>query len=151
MRFQSSLWDRLTSQEASRADSFAGVDLTQLKAQVARDLERLLNTRRSHGDDVFRSFPLASVSIFNFGIPDFSDKSLSSGLDRDRICLAMAQAIERHEQRLRDVVVTLRHAQTEVHRLAFDIRAILKVSGFKDAVTFGAQFDSAGLHYQVSH
>jgi type VI secretion system protein ImpF len=151
MRFQSSLWDRLTSPENARPESLAGVDLAQLKFQVASDLERLLNTRRCHGDDVFQGFPLASVSIFNFGIPDFSNKSLSSGMDRDQICIAMAQAIERHDPRLRDVVVTLREARSEVHRLAFDIRAILKVTGFKDAVTFGAQFDAAGMYYQVSH
>lgn len=151
MRFQSSLWDRLTSPEAKRPDLFTGIDLALLKGQVARDLERLLNTRRCYGDDEFAGFPLSGESIFNFGIPDFSSKSLSSGVDRDQICTAMARAIERHDQRLRDVIVILRDTQSEVHRLAFDIRAILKVTGFKDAVTFGAQFDSAGMYYQVSH
>jgi type VI secretion system protein ImpF len=75
---------------------------------------------------------------------------LSSGVDRDQICAAMARAIELHDPRLRDVAVRLRDMQSEVHRLAFDIRAILKVTGFKDAVSFGAQFDSAGMYYQVS-
>lgn len=151
MRFQPSLWDRLTSPQAGRLEAFAGVDLAQLKLQVARDLERLLNTRRCDDDEVFHDFPLAGASIYNFGIPDFSNKSLSSGVDRDQICIAMAKAIERHDQRLCGVVVTLREAQAEVHRLAFDIRAILRVTGFQDAVTFGAQFDSAGMYYQVSH
>lgn len=151
MRFQPSLWDRLIAPDAAtRAEAGSGVELSQLKAQVARDLERLLNTRRGHGDEAFDRFPLSEASIFNFGIPDFSSKSLSSGIDRDRICAAMARAIERHDQRLRDVAVSLRDGPSEVHRLAFDIRAILKVTGFKDAVTFGAQFDSSGMYYQVN-
>lgn len=128
-----------------------GVDLSQLKTQVARDLERLLNTRRCYADEDFQAYPMAGASIFNFGIPDFSSRSLSSGMDRDQICLSMAKAIERHDQRLRNVVVRLREAQAEVHRLAFDIHAALRVTGFHDAVSFGAQFDTAGMYYQVSH
>lgn len=151
MRFQTSLWDRLLHADANRSDVFMGVDLSQLKAQVARDLERLLNTRRCYDDETFAGFPMAGKSIFNFGIPDFSAKSLSSGVDRDQICLAMSRAIERHDQRLRNVVVKLREVQGEVHRLAFDIHALLRVTGFQDAVSFGAQFDSAGMYYQVSH
>jgi type VI secretion system protein ImpF len=155
MRFQTSLWDRLLHSDVNRSEVFAGVDLSQLKSQVARDLERLFNTRRCHDDEVFHAHPMAGVSIFNFGIPDFSNKSLSSGVDRDHICLAMARAIERHEQRLRNVTVSLRSAQSgpqaEVHRLAFDIHAVLRVTGFHDAVSFGAQFDAAGMHYQVTH
>lgn len=128
-----------------------GVDLSQLKTLVARDLERLLNTRRCYADEDFHAYPMAGASIFNFGIPDFSSRSLSSGMDRDQICLSMAKAIERHDQRLRNVVVRLREAQAEVHRLAFDIHAVLRVTGFHDAVSFGAQFDTAGMYYQVSH
>ncbi|HEX5356853.1 MAG TPA: type VI secretion system baseplate subunit TssE [Aquabacterium sp.] len=151
MRFQSSLWDRLLVSDTPRADVYLGVDLNQLKAQVARDLERLLNTRRCYDDEDFAGFPLTGSSIFNFGIPDFSAKSLSSGVDRDQICQAMAKAIERYDPRLRNVMVRLRDTQSEVHRLAFDIHAMLRVTGFQDAVSFGAQFDSAGMYYQVSH
>ncbi|TAK87751.1 MAG: type VI secretion system baseplate subunit TssE [Aquabacterium sp.] len=151
MRFQTSLWDRLLNSDTSRSELFLGVDLSQLKSQVARDLERLLNTRRCYDDAEFVAFPMAGASIFNFGIPDFSAKSLSSGVDRDQICLAMAKAIERYDPRLRNVMVRLRDTQSEVHRLAFDIHAMLRVTGFQDAVSFGAQFDSAGMYYQVSH
>lgn len=151
MRFQTSLWDRLLHSENNRSELFLGVDLSVLKAQVARDLERLLNTRRCYDDEDFSGFPMAGASIVNFGIPDFSSKSLSSGIDRDQICLAMAKAIERHDQRLCNVVVRLRDTQSQVHRLAFDIHAVLRMTGFQDAVSFGAQFDAAGLYYQVSH
>lgn len=151
MRFQSSLWDRLLSTPETARPAFMGVDLPQLKAHVARDLERLLNTRKSHDETLFADYPMAAASIFNFGIPDFSAKSLSSGMDRDRICMAMADAIERHERRLRQVVVRLKDTQSEVHRLAFDIHATLHVTGFQDAVSFGAQFDSMGMFYQVNH
>lgn len=148
MRFQTSLWDRLTT-DPSRASAPQGVSLSDIKGMVARDLERLLNTRRFHRDEEMSAFPLASASIVNFGIPDFSAQSLSSGLDRDHICQAMARAIERHDRRLRAVQVDLRASQGEAHRLAFDIRAVLMVTGFKDTVSFGAQFDSAGMYYQV--
>jgi len=127
------------------------VDVAQLKSQVAHDLERLLNTRRYYSDHEFTNFPVVGESVFNFGIPDFSAKSLSSGVDRNEICVAMAKAIERYDQRLKDVVVYMREAGSEVHRLAFDIHAVLRVTGFQDAVSFGAQFDSAGMFYEVKH
>jgi type VI secretion system protein ImpF len=151
MRFQTALWDRLISPDSTRGDSAAGVDVAQLKSQVARDLERLLNTRRYYSDDEFANFPVVGESVFNFGIPDFSAKSLSSGVDRNEICVAMAKAIERYDQRLKDVVVYMREVGSEVHRLAFDIHAVLRVTGFQDAVSFGAQFDSAGMFYEVKH
>jgi type VI secretion system protein ImpF len=151
MRFQSSLWDRLLDVQTGRGDVYAGVDLAQLKLLVARDLERLLNTRRADEDEMFKHHPLASASVVNFGIADFSARSLSSGLDRDHICLSMARAIERHDQRLKNVLVRLRELPSEVHRLTFDIQAVLRVEGFEDAVSFGAQLDAAGMYYQVSH
>jgi type VI secretion system protein ImpF len=146
MRFQPSFWDRLSSD----FDDGRGADLAYMKAAVARDLERLLNARKFHSDESLFRFPQSRTSILDFGVPDFSAKSLSSGVDRDHICAGMAAAIERHERRLKGVIVTLRPLQSEVHRLAFDIHATLMLRGFKDDVDFGAHFDSAGMHFRVT-
>lgn len=151
MRFQISILDRLTSgRDASRQDAHLGVDVAQLKKMVAQDLENLLNSRRCLSDEDFKCFPLSARSVINFGVPDFAAKSLSSGIDRDHICASMVKAIEYHDQRLKKVVVRMRDDQSEVHRLAFDIHAVLLVVGLKDEVNFDVQFDSSGMYYQVN-
>ncbi|HET8870297.1 MAG TPA: type VI secretion system baseplate subunit TssE [Aquabacterium sp.] len=146
MRYVASIWDRLQSPEI---DGRTGVDLHQFKASVAADLERLLNSRRGVEEEDLDAYPHVNRSVANFGIPDFSSRSLSSGQDRFQICQSLARAIERFDQRLSAVDVQLRENRSEVHKMAFDIRAVLHVSDSAEQVSFDALFDSAGMLYKV--
>lgn len=144
------MWDRLISLDEIKVDHQASVDLDQLKVMVASDLERLLNSRRCLPDDDLFGYPSVRDSVANFGIPDFSTKSLSSGIDRDQMCHSLAKAIEQFDKRLSRVNVDLRPRQAHVHRMAFDIHAVLSVSSCHEPVSFDALFDSAGMFYRVN-
>ncbi|MDE2075921.1 MAG: type VI secretion system baseplate subunit TssE [Burkholderiales bacterium] len=146
MRYEASIWDRLLPPDVGVN---AGVDLHQFKASVAADLERLLNSRRGLSEEDTESYPLADASVANFGIPDFSSRSLSSGVDRFQICQSLARAIEQFDKRLSAVVVQLRDQRSEVHKMAFDIRAVLHMSNGREQVNFDALFDAAGMLYKV--
>lgn len=140
----------MTSLDDVKTDHQSSVDIERLKAMVASDLERLLNSRRGGADEDMAAYPQVRDSVAYFGIPDFSTKSLSSGVDRDQICQSLARAIEQFDKRLSSVDVQLRAKQAEVHRMAFDIHAVMRVSSFHEPVSFDALFDSAGMYYRVN-
>lgn len=149
MVLRSSLWDRLTS-GTDESNQSTGVDLFYLKHAVAMDLERLLNTRQALGDSVLSAFPNVRNSVANFGIADFAARSLSSSSDRNEICRSISLAIERFDPRLSDVVVQIRSTKSELHKITFDISAVMMVAELSEFVNFGMLFDSAGMSYRLS-
>jgi type VI secretion system protein ImpF len=156
MRYAPSLLDKLMQRTpAARAgEAMPGLSLDEVKDSVAADLESLLNTRSAMADDDMRRYPLSSAAVLNYGVPDFASRSLSSGLDRDFICLAIQRAIERHDARLRTVQVSLEpqaKSQAPVfNRLNFTIRAVLRLSDIGEQVSFDARFEPALQRYSVA-
>lgn len=153
MRFNPSLFDKLVDPRlADRpGEVLRGHSLEELKDSVASDLEALLNTRASLDEEALKDFPLACESVLNFGVGDFSARSLSSGLDRDHICAAIQAAIVRHDRRLRNVEVALTEADpTQFNRLDFTIRALLVVSEAGEHVSFDARFEPLLHRYAVT-
>lgn len=147
MYFRSSLWDRLIS---GSDELNPVIGLADLKFAIAADLERLLNARQAQDPYLLKVFPHVEKSVVNFGVADFAARSLSSSIDREEICRSIALAIERFDTRLSDVSVHIKQSQTELHKLAFDIKAVLKIADFVDSVNFDVLFDSAGMQYKLS-
>lgn len=79
--------------------------LREVQSAVFRDLEWLLNARSPYTGRV-RDAGVSSV--LDFGLPDSTLLDLRDDVDRGRFTKRMAVAIERHEPRLRDVVVEAR-------------------------------------------
>lgn len=101
-KLQPSLLDRLTDDE--RSSRVEGRDkrvmsMKQLRGAVLRDLSSLLNTSAAPAKDPIYEFPLASVSVVNFGLPDATGMS-SSGLSLGEMESRMRRAIERFEPRI---------------------------------------------------
>ncbi|MGA9977055.1 MAG: type VI secretion system baseplate subunit TssE [Candidatus Sulfotelmatobacter sp.] len=73
-----------------------------LKAAVQRDLEWLLNTRR-----IFQapdeSLKEVNRSVYNFGLPDFSQYTMISSGDQSRLIRQVVTAIQTYEPRLANV------------------------------------------------
>lgn len=152
MRYAPSLFDKLLESSFKEKGVFLpGLSLDELKDSVAADLEALLNTRSPLDLSTQEQFPLSATSVANFGVPDFSARSLSSGLDRDFICLAIQTTIANQDRRLRDVQVSLDATQGTYNRLSFTIRAILLVSDAAEQVSFDARFEPAVQRYSVIH
>ncbi|MFC5512729.1 type VI secretion system baseplate subunit TssE [Massilia jejuensis] len=151
--FAPGLLDRLMderSQPGGAAPAAApGLTIDQVKDQVARDLEALLNTRAALPASAFERFPLARASILNYGLVDFAAFCLSSDEDRAAICASLTRAIETHEPRLKDVSASLELAEGSVNRLDFVIHARLELEAGGDTVNFSAALQPSSLHYAI--
>ena len=128
---------RLVS-DALKEDSGRRIPVNEMRAEVSRDLELLLNTRSEAARALPDIFKECRSSSLTFGIPDFSAYSLLSPQDRERIKRALEQAIALHEGRLTRVRVTL-DPQRELDRaLRFRIDAMLELGPDNEKVQFDA-------------
>ena len=140
------LLDRLMGQQVHPGR--AGID--QLKDNVARDLEALLNARAAMPPASFDGYPLARASILNYGLTDFAAFCLSSSEDRAAICACLKDAIERHEPRLKNVSAALEEEQGGVNRLNFVIHATLHAGAGVEPVNFNAVLQPSSLNYVIN-
>src|SRR5512140_1602921 len=75
-----------------------------LRASVRRDLEWLLNTRRTP-EPAEEDFPEVAKSLYNFGLPDLNALHWESSRDRTRLARVVQEAILIFEPRLRGIQV----------------------------------------------
>lgn len=150
-----SVLDRLLDHEPGTT-SEAGMTRSQsvraLKASVRRDLEWLLNTRRTplHAGE---EFPEANRSLYNYGFPDFSNFSLSNPRDRRRLLQTVEATIQTFEPRLegvRVVPVEIEGQKNDVSRmLRFQVEALLKMDPQPEQITFDTVLSLTNGEYQV--
>jgi type VI secretion system protein ImpF len=151
VRITPSVLDRLMDYEpeitheplASRAKS-----LRQMKQSVRRDLEWLLNTRQLV-ESVPSDLKEVSNSVAAYGLPDFSNATVSSLKDQDQMRLAIEFAINTFEPRLQDVTVTLEPGRGSERLLRFRIDAHLKIEPAPEPVTFDTELQLHSGEYKV--
>ncbi|MFO0850723.1 MAG: type VI secretion system baseplate subunit TssE [Gemmataceae bacterium] len=100
-----SVVDRFLDPEAMAATA-TGAPVAAVVESVRRDVEDLLNSRRPADPDLDQ-YPELSRSVFAYGIPELVCRPAATGPDREAIGRLLAEAIARHEPRLRDVSVAL--------------------------------------------
>ena len=71
--------------------------ITHLKRNVRRDLEWLLNTRQNP-DAVGKEFPELERSVFNYGLPDFTNMSVLNNRERNTLLRALGDCIAYFER-----------------------------------------------------
>jgi type VI secretion system protein ImpF len=121
-----SLLDRLIDESPGSRGSDSAA-LPEIKANIRRDLEWLLNTRVMLPAGV-RHYPELERSLLNYGLPDFSTVLLGSPEHRDRFRLTVQFAIERLEPRLQQIEVQLSPVGRDHERtLYMKIAAVLLV------------------------
>jgi len=140
------LLDRLMGERAYPGRTGA----EQLKDNVARDLEALVNARAGVASERFDEYPLARASVLNYGLTDFAAFCLSSSEDRAAICACLKEAIERHEPRLKNVSAALEEEQGGVNRLSFVIHATLHAGPGVEPVNFNAVLQPSSLNYVIN-
>ncbi len=142
------LFNRLVS-DALPEDAGRRPSMTEMRAEVSADLEKLLNTRSEAGRVVPEIFKEVRLSSLTYGILDFSSYSLLSPRDRDQIRRSLEQAISLHESRLTRVRVTL-EPQTELDRaLRFRVDALLNLGDDGEKVQFDAVLQLSTHTYAV--
>lgn len=111
--------------------------LRRMKTALKRDMEWLLNTRRSPIMDQMEGDPgELKRSLLNFGLPDISSMSVQSGKDHNRILRQMEEAVQYFEPRLRNVRLSLQPVNRTERRLRFVIEALLMIDPAPEQVRF---------------
>ena len=123
--------------------------VNQYKAGVRRDLQWLLNTKRTP-NPAGPDFYYTSRSLYNYGIPDFSVLTSTSLKDRNRLLADMEEAIKIFEPRLRNVKVALVNADgLTTKRLRFQIEATLMMDPMPEQISFETVLDVVSGNYEV--
>jgi type VI secretion system protein ImpF len=143
---QQSVFDRLidANPPMSMAES-----VQRLKNAVRRDLEWLLNTRRTPVA-VPDTLPELRRSVFLFGLPDVSALARDSRPAREKLRRYVQEAVTTFEPRLADVRVSLVDDDAPgAQRLRFVIDAMLRVDPSPEQVQFDTVLEFASGGYKV--
>ena len=128
----------------SRAQS-----VRQLKISVRRDLEWLLNTRRTP-EAAGSEYQELEKSVYNFGLPDMSSLNWQSARDRARLCRMLESALAVFEPRLlRAKVVPLEASAGAQHVLRFQIEGMLAMDPAPEHISFDTVLQLSSGEYQV--
>lgn len=122
--------------------------LRRMKVSLRRDLEWLLNTRRTPDAVQDNSLQLHR-SLFNFGLPDISNLSMQSVSDQNRLLRMMEQTISVFEPRVKNARVTLESAGGSARVLRFCIEGLLKLDPAPERVTFDTVLELTNREYEV--
>ena len=120
-----------------------GQNLRQLKLNVGRDLEDLLNTRRRCIESPADCRELKD-SLVEYGIPDFTGLNMSVPAERERARLEIERVIRRYEPRLKSVVVTVQANVNKFDRtLRLRISGVLRTDPIPERVVFDSELEPA--------
>lgn len=148
-----SVLDRLIDAEPAvqvEAPPTRAQSLRALKASLRRDLEWLLNTRRTP-EDAGPDLIELSRSMYNFGFLDFSNFSFANPKDRARLLRALEETIEIFEPRIMSVRVVPIEAETieTTRMMRFQIEALLRIDPAPEQITFDTVLSLTSGEYQV--
>jgi type VI secretion system protein ImpF len=146
-----SVFDRLIDNEPTvRTDPAQGrsQSLRQLKASLRRDLEWLLNTRRSV-HEVKDSTLEVEKSLFNYGLPDISTLGVHSVQDHKRLLWMIESTLATFEPRIAEPRVTMEQVGGSARVLRFQIQGILRIDPAPERVTFDTVLELSSGEYEV--
>lgn len=147
-----SILDRLIDEEpqnSREAPRTYQQTLRDLKGQVCRDLEDLLNTRRTRpaASDVEG---LLTKSLLNYGIPDLGASAGGAGSQRETLRRIIEDAIIAFEPRFRRVRVRLLENSDPADRvLRLRIDATLAVTAAPETVVFETHLEPTSGNFAV--
>jgi type VI secretion system protein ImpF len=143
---QPSLLDRLTDEQPGQpADAPIAHDesVRRYRQSVQRDLERLLNTRRTIVP-VDALFTEVRDSVHEFGLPDGTAIAPGTMEGRKVLTDGIRDAIGRFEPRLANVVVRLTESdQVKTPQVRFVVEATLRMDPTPEQIVFDSLLDIA--------
>lgn len=152
-RPQMSVFDRLLDDQPknmhevppSRSEA-----IRQYKAAVGRDLESLLNSRANPWEPGPEQ-PELAASSFTYGLPDFSDLSVTASSHRLALIKRIQRAIQLHETRLANVSVEVPKDNDTPGKLQlrFVVAALLLMDPAPEQVAFDTVLELSRGEYQV--
>jgi type VI secretion system protein ImpF len=147
-----SVLDRLIDREPASGAEAAPTraqSVRQLKIALRRDLEWLLNSRRTP-DAVGSEFQELEQSLYNFGLPDVTSLSWDSARDRGRLARMIDQVLKTFEPRLTGVrVVAVEATPGTQHVMRFQIEGMLEMDPSPEHISFDTLLQLSSGEYQV--
>ncbi len=146
-----SLLDRLIDNDPKHSEEAPLTrcqSLRALKASLKRDLEWLLNTRRTI-DPVSNSNAETARSLYHYGFTDISSRSTLSPEDHNDLTREIEAVIALFEPRLKRVKVRLEPVAGQTQTLRFVIEGLLRVDPAPERVRFDAVLELEKAQYEV--
>ncbi len=124
------------------------LDMRQTKEKVIRDLENLLNTRRSILEvPVF--YTGVNHSVLMYGVGDFTSENPQSPSVRHRLRQDIEKTITRFEPRIKNVTVRLEEGTIKGRNIRFRIMGTLVLESEVEPVTFDTFFEPDRGRYLI--
>lgn len=146
------LLDRLLDDEPkikTEAPMSRSTSLARLKTAVRRDLENLLNTRRT--PDLI---PDGSVeilrSVYYYGLPDITSMPANFLYEQTKLLQSIETAVKTFEPRLDGVRVSLVPVAGQSRVLRFVIDGMLRIDPLPEHVVYDASIELTSLEVQIS-
>jgi type VI secretion system protein ImpF len=146
------LLDRLLDDEPkikSEAPMTRSVSLARLKVAVRRDLENLLNTRRTPD-----YIPEGSVeilrSVYYYGLPDITSMPANFLYEQTKLLQSIETAVKTFEARLDGVRVSLVPVVGQSRVLRFVIDGMLRIDPLPEHVVYDASIELTSLEVSIS-
>jgi len=152
VRITKSVLDRLIDHEpglSADAPESPLKSLRDLKQAVRRDLEWLLNSRRTV-DDIPPDYEETVNSLAAYGLPDFTAAGVKNPATQEYIRRTIEDAIRLFEPRLIDPEVWLEAGFESERALRYRIGARLWVDPEPEPVTFDTTFQISSGEYEVT-
>ena len=153
-RLLPSLLDRLLDDlphQSMEASSQRLCSLADYKASIVRDLEVLVNTRQSLVANELEGFANLGGTILDYGMPDFTSRSVLDPQGRLLMERQLAQAFSVGDRRFRNVRVQLLAQQTGQRMLTFRVDAVLRLQDITRQVSFDAVLQVNTQEYKVQN
>lgn len=152
-RVRLSVLDRLIDEEPDRpTDPIGGWEdsVARHKAAVLRDLEWLLNTRRTP-ETAPEDLPEVRRSLYHYGLPDLSSLSADSTADRRHLLREVERTLERFEPRLENIRVTVRESDEAEGkpRVRFAVEGLLRMEPEPEKVSFDTVLELASGRFDI--
>jgi type VI secretion system protein ImpF len=146
------LLDRLLDDEPkikSEAPMSRSTSLARLKIAVRRDLENLLNTRRTPD-----YIPEGSVeilrSVYYYGLPDITSMPANFLYEQTKLLQSIETAVKTFEARLDGVRVSLVPVAGQSRVLRFVIDGMLRIDPLPEHVVYDASIELTSLEVSIS-
>jgi type VI secretion system protein ImpF len=149
---QLSVLDRLLDDEPrsgveaplTRAES-----ILLLRAAVGRDLDALLNTRRTP-EAAPEGLEEVRASVYHYGMPDLSSLNQDALNDRGRLVQMLEETVALFEPRLTDVKVTVAPSEEHAPRvMRFRIEALLRMDPQPERIAFDTRVEVTTGRYAL--
>jgi type VI secretion system protein ImpF len=146
-----SVLDRLIDKDpkhSSEVPLTRAQSLRELKIAIKRDLEWLLNTRRTI-DPAPESARETVRSVYHYGFADISSKSLLSSRDHNDLVREMESVIATFEPRLKRAKVRMERMEGSYRALRFVIEGLLCMDPAPEPVRFDTVLELGKGQYEI--